>query len=391
MTQEGCVVREMFLAAYTVPTDFPESDGTLAWDQTTLILVNASAGDKVGIGYTYADLAPAQLINGTLLPLIREKDAMSVPTCWSAMRHAILIGSKLVDVRSVDEFTGKIIAPPGRSETAQRGGHSPAHQRVRAVGITFTVPQAEIARRRIQNSGLNDRCRVEVCDYREFHSAQQYDKLVSVRMFEHAGEALLPEYFARAWQLLRPGGVFLNHGIALPANRTENGPSFIDRYVFPDGELVLISASLGVAERSGFEIRDLESLREHYALTLHHWVRRSKRMPEEARRITHETTYRIWRLYMAASAHRFRLGQLNIYHPLLAKSLQGESGYAPDPSRLVPVNGAIVNQTAGLPTRRRRIGSPTMAIRSTPTMTMTASCRVWNVPSATSRVVAPAG
>jgi cyclopropane-fatty-acyl-phospholipid synthase len=145
-------------------------------------------------------------------------------------------------------------------------------------------------------------------------------------MFEHVGEALLPEYFARAWQLLRPGGVFLNHGIALPTNHPENGPSFIDRYVFPDGELVPISASLGVAERNGFEIRDVESLREHYALTLRHWVRRLEAHAEEARHITDETTYRIWRLYMAASAHRFRLGQLNIYQALLAKSRQGESG-----------------------------------------------------------------
>lgn len=204
--------------------------------------------------------------------------------------------------------------------------HAAAHYGVRAVGITLSLPQAEVARRRIQDSGLNDRCRVEVCDYRDFDSAQQYDKLVSVGMFEHVGEALLPEYFARAWQSLRPGGVFLNHGIALPTNHPENGPSFIDRYVFPDGELVPISASVGVAERSGFEVRDVESLREHYALTLHHWVRRLEAHAEEARRITDETTYRIWRLYMAASAHRFRLGQLNIYQVLLAKSLQGEGG-----------------------------------------------------------------
>ncbi len=204
--------------------------------------------------------------------------------------------------------------------------HAAAHYGVRAVGITLSVPQAEVARRRIQGSGLNDRCRVEVCDYRDFDSAQQYDKIVSVGMFEHVGEALLPEYFARAWQLLRPGGVFLNHGIALPTDHPENGPPLIDRYVFPDGELVPISASLGVAERSGFEIRDVESWREHYALTLHHWVRRLEAHAEEARRITDETTYRIWRLYMAASAHRFRLGQLNIYQALLAKSLHGDSG-----------------------------------------------------------------
>ncbi len=89
MISDVSIIRKMSVATYTVPTDLPESDGTLTWDKTTLVLVEASAGGKVGIGYTYADVATAQLINGTLLPLIRGKDAMSVPTCWSAMRHAI--------------------------------------------------------------------------------------------------------------------------------------------------------------------------------------------------------------------------------------------------------------------------------------------------------------
>ena len=82
-------IRDLSVAAYTVPTDFPESDGTLAWDKTTLVLVTASAGDKLGLGYTYADLATAQLISGDLLPLVRGKDAMNIPACWSAMRHSI--------------------------------------------------------------------------------------------------------------------------------------------------------------------------------------------------------------------------------------------------------------------------------------------------------------
>ena len=89
MRSDVCKVREISVSAYTVPTDFPESDGTLAWDKTTIVLVSASAGDKVGIGYTYANVATAQLINDTLLPLVRGKDAMSVPACWSEMRHAI--------------------------------------------------------------------------------------------------------------------------------------------------------------------------------------------------------------------------------------------------------------------------------------------------------------
>jgi cyclopropane-fatty-acyl-phospholipid synthase len=168
---------------------------------------------------------------------------------------------------------------------------------------------------------------VEVRDYREIEESEGYDKVVSVGMFEHVGEALLPEYFRRAYHLLRPGGVFLNHGIAsnthVPARR---GSTFISRYVFPDGELVPIGTTVRAAEGGGFEVRDVESLREHYALTLKHWVRRLEEHASEARRITDETTYRVWRLYMSGSAHGFRTGRLNVYQTLLSKADRGESG-----------------------------------------------------------------
>jgi len=203
--------------------------------------------------------------------------------------------------------------------------HAAAHYGVQAVGLTLSVPQAEVARRRLREAGLNDRCRVEVSDYRDIDYGQQYDKIVSVGMFEHVGEALLPAYFNRAYELLRPDGVFLNHGIAYSATYRRKGPSFSDRYVFPDGELVPINTTLRAAELSGFEVRDLESLREHYALTLRHWVQRLETHAEEARRITDDKTYRIWRLYMAGSAHGFRTGRLNVYQTLLAKSRHGES------------------------------------------------------------------
>ena len=204
--------------------------------------------------------------------------------------------------------------------------HAAAGYDAHAVGVTLSARQAQVARRRIRDAGVEDRCRVEVCDYRDLDPGQQYDKVVSVGMFEHVGKAFLPAYFGRAWQLLRPGGAFLNHGIAVPANDRPNGSSFIDRYVFPDGELVPLNTSLGAAEKTGFEVRDVESLREHYALTLRHWVHRLEAHAQDARRITDETTYRIWRLYMAASEHRFRSGRLNLYQMLLAKPVHGESG-----------------------------------------------------------------
>jgi cyclopropane-fatty-acyl-phospholipid synthase len=204
--------------------------------------------------------------------------------------------------------------------------HAAAHYGAQAVGITVSSPQAEVARDRLREAGLGDRCRVEVADYRELDHAQPYDKIVSVGMFEHVGEALLPEYFRGARELLKPGGVFLNHGIAYSATYRRRGPSFVDRYVFPDGDLVPISTSLRAAESVGLEVRDVESLREHYALTLHHWVKRLEAHQDEARRITDDVTYRIWRLYMAGAAHGFRRGRLNLYQTLLAKPLHGQSG-----------------------------------------------------------------
>ena len=204
--------------------------------------------------------------------------------------------------------------------------HAADHYGALALGITLSVRQAEVARQRIRDSGFDHRCRVEVCDYRDLELEGQFDKVVSVGMFEHVGERQLPEYFSRVWGLLRPGGALLNSGIAASATYHRKGLSFIDRYVFPDGELVPLNASLGSAERCGFEVRDVESLREHYAMTLHHWVRRLEAHAEEACGITDETTFRTWRLYMAASAHAFRSNRLNLYHMLLAKPLHGLSG-----------------------------------------------------------------
>jgi cyclopropane-fatty-acyl-phospholipid synthase len=204
--------------------------------------------------------------------------------------------------------------------------HAAGHYGVSALGITLSRPQAELANERIRRAGLADRCRVEVRDYREIEDPEGFDKLVSVGMFEHVGEARLPEYFRRAYRLLRPGGVFLNHGIARSSDSpVRRGPTFIGRYVFPDGELVPLSTTVRAAENGGFEVRDVESLREHYALTLKHWVRRLEEHASNARRITDETTYRVWRLYMSGSAHGFRTGRLNIYQTLLSKPDRGES------------------------------------------------------------------
>ncbi len=194
------------------------------------------------------------------------------------------------------------------------------------LGITLSEPQADIARERIREAGVLERCAIEVCDYRELRPNRQFDKIASVGMFEHVGEERLPQYFHRVWQLLLPGGVFLNHGIARLATYRQRGLSFTDVYVFPDGELVPISTTLRLAEQAGFEVRDVESLREHYALTLHHWLKRLEAGSPATRKATDETTYRIWKLYVAGSAHWFRTGKLNIYQSLLCKPTHGKSG-----------------------------------------------------------------
>lgn len=204
------------------------------------------------------------------------------------------------------------------------------HYGVDATGITLSEPQAALANQRIASANLSDRCRVEIRDYRQLppDDFQSYDALVSVGMFEHVGEAKLVSYFGKALQLLRPGGVFLNHGIASRATDTpQAGPTFSNTYVFPDGELVPINITLHAAEESGFEVRDVESLREHYALTLRHWVRRLESHHEDALRFVDEPTYRVWRLFMSGSAYGFSAGKLNLYQTLLVKpDGQGRSG-----------------------------------------------------------------
>ncbi len=168
-------------------------------------------------------------------------------------------------------------------------------------------------------------------DYREVDAAQPFDALVSVGMFEHVGRSLLATYFQKALSLVRPGGVFLNHGIAQGwavqepgtharvAPRT-GGRSFNDAYVFPDGELLPIGDTLRYAEQAGWEVRDVESLREHYALTLRHWVRRLEAHHDEALRFVPEPTYRVWRLFMAGSAAGFSNGRLSVFQALLSRA-----------------------------------------------------------------------
>ena len=200
---------------------------------------------------------------------------------------------------------------------------------VQTVGITLSRPQAELANQRAAEAGLRDRCSTVILDYRDLARLGPFDKIVSIGMVEHVGKAKLPEYFSAAWEGLRPGGLFLNHGITGAASKKAAGGfmdrhvfqrgAFVRKYVFPDAELLPLGDGLGIAERVGFEVRDVESLREHYALTLAHWVRRLEANREEAIRQMGERTYRVWRLYMAGCSHAFDTARFSLHQTLLSK------------------------------------------------------------------------
>lgn len=205
--------------------------------------------------------------------------------------------------------------------------HAAREYGVRALGVTLSRQQQELAQQRIHAAGLADRCEARLLDYRALDEPEGFDKIVSVGMVEHVGESHLSEYFRYAYGLLRPGGVFLNHGIGRAGDRPKPGElTFADVYVFPDSDLPAIATMLGYAEQAGFEVRDVENLREHYALTLRHWLRRLEAHREEAEQMVGQTRYRIWRLYIAGSIHFFRMGRIDVYQTLLVKSPDGKTG-----------------------------------------------------------------
>ena len=202
---------------------------------------------------------------------------------------------------------------------------------VNAIGITLSEAQAGLARERIASAGLADRCRVELVDYRDVRTLGMFDKMASVGMIEHVGVDKLPTYFSVLYEVLAPGGLFLNHGIVSVEDARPMGwreriegrlwrrDQFIDQYVFPDGKLGPLQAVIAAAEAAGFETRDAESLREHYAMTLREWVRRLRAHRVQAVDLAGERVYRTWELYMTASAHGFAIGRLNVVQTLLAK------------------------------------------------------------------------
>jgi cyclopropane-fatty-acyl-phospholipid synthase len=194
--------------------------------------------------------------------------------------------------------------------------HAAERYGARAVGVTLSKPQAELARRRVDEAGLQHRCEIRVQDYREVDDGP-YDKVASVGMYEHVGASRLDDYMRRLRELARPGGLVLSRGIVslAPAPRRD---TFISRYVFPDGELHPVGRVVAAMERAGLELRDAESLREHYALTLRSWLRNLATGREEAIAEAGEERERVWRLYMTGSALAFERGDISLQQLLAA-------------------------------------------------------------------------
>ncbi|HVK55778.1 MAG TPA: cyclopropane-fatty-acyl-phospholipid synthase family protein [Burkholderiales bacterium] len=205
------------------------------------------------------------------------------------------------------------------------------HFDVYCEGVTVSEQQYAFVKEQVIARRLSGRVRVHLQDYRDIPEDKPFDKVVSVGMFEHVGVRLLPAYFQKIFRLLKPGGVVMNHGItteSFDGKRASTGGDFIERYIFPGGELTHISKVLELMARQGFEVLDVESLRRHYAQTLWHWVNNLEANQQTARRLVGEEKYRSWRAYLGGFAYAFEQRWDNIYQILAVKPFaDGRIGY----------------------------------------------------------------
>ena len=197
------------------------------------------------------------------------------------------------------------------------------HHGVHAQGITLSRNQHAYVNRLIEERGLGGRVRMDLLDYRHLPESDPFDKIASIGMFEHVGRAQLPAYFAKIHRLLEPGGLLLNHGITAGGTRNHNLGSglgdFMERYIFPGGELLHVSHVLEAAGTAGFEAVDVESLRPHYAKTLWAWSDALESQLAAARALTSDTVVRAYRLYLAGSAMSFERAWISLYQMLSAR------------------------------------------------------------------------
>jgi cyclopropane-fatty-acyl-phospholipid synthase len=231
------------------------------------------------------------------------------------------------------------------------GIHAARHYGARVVGVTLSEPQQHYATEQARLAGVSDLVDFRVQDFRDIND-EPFNAISSIGMSEHVGRKSLPNYTHTIWELLQPGGRFLNHAIGRPVSYDDDpqpsraselsrqlqiilgmrGPSktrsqFIERYVFPDGELQEVGTMVSMFQSHGFEVRHLESLREHYTLTLRHWVDNLMKRFDEATNEVGVERARVWRLYMTGSAVGFERHRLDIHQILSVRPNHGASGF----------------------------------------------------------------
>ncbi|HKW38151.1 MAG TPA: cyclopropane-fatty-acyl-phospholipid synthase family protein [Burkholderiales bacterium] len=236
---------------------------------------------------------------------------------------------ELAQEQKLDHILGKLMVRPGERFLDIGCGWGALILRAakkygaRATGVTLSRNQFEFASKRIREEGLEGRCEVRLQDYRDIPGEGVYDKIASVGMFEHVGLKHLKGYFATVRSLLADGGLVLNHGITATDPDSSwvglGAGEFINRYVFPHGELPHLSLVLREMARAGLEAADVESLRRHYARTCLEWARRLEENRERAISAAGDKRYRIWQIYLAGCAHGFANEWMNIYQVLARK------------------------------------------------------------------------
>jgi cyclopropane-fatty-acyl-phospholipid synthase len=256
----------------------------------------------------------------------------------------------LAQVQKLEHICRKLMLQPGEELLdigCGWGGlilHAAKAHGVRATGITLSQNQFDHVREKIHEQGLADRVRVELMDYLDLPSGKLFDKIASVGMFEHVGIRRYPRYFGKIHDLLKPGGLVLNHGITLNQVGVESLGSgisdFVEEYVFPGGQLAHVSRVIQGMAAEGLELIDAEPLREHYARTLWHWVDRLEQQADAARRTAGEEKFRTWRIYLAGSGHAFDRGWLSIFQLLAGKPFpDGRLPHPPTRDYMYPRRG----------------------------------------------------
>lgn len=282
---------------------------------------HSKAKDREAISYTY-DLP------GEFYRLFLDKNLQY--TCGyfsSADEH-----QDIAQERKLDYICRKLRLQPGEKFVdfgCGWGGlviHAAKHYGVRATGVTLAGEQAKWCERAIDEAGVRDRVSIVYSDYRDFNAPGQFDKASSVGMGEHIGVRNLPVFLRKVFECLRPGGAYLHHSITLrPLTPYPRWTAFARKYVFPNGELQTILRVQESAALAGFEIRDVENLREHYVYTLENWVRKLESNREAVLKLVGEVSYRIFRIYMAGATLGFKYGTYGLNQVLVSKPDNGSA------------------------------------------------------------------